>query len=101
MINKEQRKYLRSLAHERKPVIWVGQNGLTDNVLEEINNALDHHELIKIKVGAGEREERELVTANICKQTNADLIQKIGYTVTVFRRNDETPVIQLPKSRAN
>ncbi len=99
MINKDQRKYLRSLAHNCKPVIWIGQHGLTDSVMKEIDIALDHHELIKIKVRAGERGERELVTANVCKKSNAELIQKIGNTVTVYRRNEETPVISFPKSR--
>jgi RNA-binding protein len=97
MINKAQKKYLRSLAHDCKPVIWIGQHGLTDNVMEEINIALDHHELIKIKLRVGEREEREKVTGDICTKTKAETIQKIGNTLTLYRRNDETPVIQFPK----
>ena len=97
MIDKQQLKYLCSLAHDSKPVIWIGQHGLTDNVLEELNNALDHHELVKIKVRVGDREEREKVTADICEKTSAELIKKIGNTVTVFRRNEEEPVIKFPK----
>ena len=97
MITKAQRKYLRSLAHERKPVIWIGQHGLTDNVMDEINTALDHHELIKIKLRVGEREEREKVTRDLYSKTKAETIQKIGNTVTLYRRNDKTPVIRFPK----
>lgn len=99
MINKAQKKYLRSLAHERKPVVWIGQHGLTGNVMEEINIALDHHELIKVKLRVGEREEREKVTDDLYSKTKAELIQKIGNTVTLYRRNDKTPVIQFPKIR--
>ena len=97
MIKKEQKKYLRSLAHDSKPIIWIGQHGLTDNVLEELENALSHHELVKIKIRVGDREEREKVTAAICEKTGAELIKKIGNTATVFRRNTEQPVIVFPK----
>ncbi|MBF8269349.1 MAG: putative RNA binding protein, partial [Gammaproteobacteria bacterium] len=50
MLNKEQKKHLRTLAHNLDIVIWTGQHGLTENVMAEINTALDHHELIKIKI---------------------------------------------------
>ena len=96
MLNKQKLKYLRSLAHDRKAVIWVGQHGLSDSVLEEINSALAHHELIKIKLRVGDRIERERICDDICVKASADLIQKIGNTVTVYRRNTEVPVIQLP-----
>ena len=95
-MNKHQLKYLRSLANNRKPVIWVGQHGLSDSVLEEINISLAHHELIKIKLRMGKRVERERICDDICVKTRAELIQKIGNTVTVYRRNTEVPVIQLP-----
>lgn len=98
MITKLQIKYLRSLAHERKPVIWIGQHGLTDNVMDEINIALDHHELIKIKLRVGEREERERACIDICAKTKATLIQKIGNTASIYRRNDDAPVIQFSKN---
>ncbi|MFT5133891.1 MAG: RNA-binding protein [Gammaproteobacteria bacterium] len=97
MINKQQLKYLRSLAHDRKPIIWIGQHGLTDNVKEEINIALEHHELIKIKLRVGDRETRDKVCDAICAGSKAALIQKIGNTVTIYRHNDEAPVIQFSK----
>ena len=87
------------MAHERKPVIWIGQHGLTDNVMEEINTALDHHELIKIKLRVGDREEREQACIDICAKTKAALVQKIGNTVSLYRRNDDAPVIQFSKNR--
>ncbi len=96
MLNKQQLKYLRSLAHDRKAVIWVGQHGLSKSVLEELNSALAHHELIKIKLHVGDRIERERICDDICVKASAELIQKIGNTVTVYRRNTEAPVIQLP-----
>ena len=99
MIKKEHKKYLRSLAHDRKPVIWIGQHGLSDNVLEELDNALAHHELVKINIRVGDREERDKITTEICEKTDAEIIKKIGNTATVFRRNTEHPVIVFPKNR--
>lgn len=96
VLSKRQEKYLRTLAHEKKPIIWLGQHGLTDQVLSEIENALKHHELIKIKVRVGEREERDRIISEICRQTSSENVQKIGNTVTLFRRNTEKPRIPLP-----
>ena len=96
MITKEQQKYLRSLAHDRKPVVWVGQNGLTENVLEEIKSALNHHELIKIKLRTGDRDSRDGTIKIICAETEADLVQSIGNILTLYRKNKKDPVIKLP-----
>ncbi len=93
MMNKQQLKMLRSKAHDCKPVIWVGQQGLTENVTNEINTALDHHELIKIRLRVGDREKREQACNDICAKTRAELIRKIGNTLTIYRRNNEAPVI--------
>jgi RNA-binding protein len=93
-MNKQKLKFLRSLAHERKPYIWIGQHGLTEAVIEELQKALDQHELLKIKLRVGDRDERDKVCDDICDKCDAILIQKIGNTATVFRANKETPVIQ-------
>jgi RNA-binding protein len=95
-LSKRQEKYLRTLAHDKKPVIWLGQHGLTDQVLAEIESALKQHELIKIKVRVGEREERDRIISEICRQTTSENVQKIGNTITIFRRNTEKPRIPLP-----
>jgi len=97
MITKGQKKHLRSLAHDSKPIIWIGQHGLSTNVIEELNSALDHHELVKIKLRVGEREERDKLIADISEKTKAILVKKIGNTAIFFRRNEEQPVITLPK----
>lgn len=89
--------YLRGLAHHLDPVILIGQHGLTENVIKELNNALNHHELVKIKIGAAEREDRAEIIVQLCEQTTAEKIQSIGKTVTLFRRNLKNPKIELPK----
>lgn len=97
MLKKNEKKFLRSLAHDADPVVWIGQNGLTDNVLTEIDQALERHELLKIKVRVGEREEKDRVINQLCEQTKAELIKKIGNVVTVFRRNHKDPKITFAK----
>jgi len=95
-LTNEQQKYLRKLAHNLEPVIWIGQNGLTDNVIEELNGALEHHELVKVKIRVGDRTIREQTITSLCVKSRAVLIQKIGNTVTLFRKNMKNPSISLP-----
>lgn len=97
-LNKAQKKYLRTLAHERKTIIWVGQQGLTDSVLSEIDAALDHHELVKLKIRVGERALRDEIAKTICERTSAELIQKIGNMIAIYRKNRTEPEIKLPKA---
>jgi RNA-binding protein len=94
---KHHQTYLRGLAHHLDPVIMIGQHGLTDNVIKELNNALNHHELVKIKISVGEREDRAEIIVQLCEQTTAEKVQSIGKTVTLFRRNLKAPKIELPK----
>ncbi len=96
-ITKTQQKFLRSKAHHLKPVLWIGQNGLTDSVTAEIETALDHHELIKIKLRVGDRELRNKTVAEICQATHSTQVQSIGNIVSIYRRNDKQTVIVLPK----
>jgi RNA-binding protein len=90
-----QRRLLRSLAHPRKPIVIIGRNGLTEPVLTELERALEHHELVKVKVGVGDRIGRASIIDAICERTGAVLIQRIGFVATLFRRNREKPVISL------
>lgn len=91
-----QKRHLRGLAHHLKPVVMVGQQGLRDAVHEEIDRALDAHELVKIRVGAADREERYGLIDEIVARSGAELIQCIGHVAVVFRRNREHPRIALP-----
>lgn len=97
ILTKKQIKTLRSLAHQLKPVVRIGQNGLTDNVMEEIANALEYHELIKMKINVGDRQERDDILQKICEETRSESIQKIGNVAVLFRRNAQKPVISLAK----
>lgn len=95
ILTKSQIKYLRSLAHTLKPVVMIGQNGLTENVMTEIWNALEHHELIKLKLNLGDRQARDEALQKIIEETRSSLIQRIGNIAVLFRRNPQKTVISL------
>jgi len=94
---REQIRHLRALAHPLKPVVRIGQHGLRDSVLEELGIALDHHELVKVKVSVGDRDARDAVIAALIAQTGAELVQRIGNVAVLFRRNPKKPRIELPR----
>jgi len=91
-----QKRQLKALAHHLKPVVIIGDNGLTPAVMYEIVQALDRHELIKLRVNADDREARAQMIAEICAETTAVLVQRLGHVATLFRRNPEAPRIELP-----
>ncbi len=95
--NKKQLKHLQSISHGLQPVVRIGQKGVTEAVLAEVDIALAHHELIKIKVGFGDREERKAIITKMAEDRDAVIIQQIGQIAVLFKRNHEKPVIFFPK----
>ncbi|MDI1230461.1 MAG: ribosome assembly RNA-binding protein YhbY [Methylobacter sp.] len=87
-MNSADKKKLRAQAHSLKPVIMIGQAGLTAAVLAEIELALNVHELIKVRIRA-EREDRKLISEKICTDTGAELIQGIGQIIVIYRLNPD------------
>ncbi|TAN65464.1 MAG: ribosome assembly RNA-binding protein YhbY [Methylobacter sp.] len=87
-MNSADKKKLRAQAHSLKPVIMIGQSGLTAAVLAEIELALDSHELIKARIRA-EREDRKQISEKICAATGAELIQSIGQIAVIYRLNPD------------
>lgn len=91
-LSKSSIKNLRAESHrlKLKPVVMIGQHGLSDNVHTEIDVALSHHELIKVRVPGQEREEKKSMISSICEKHQAILIQSIGNVAVLYRRNDKT-----------
>ena len=98
-LSMQQKKYLRGIAHHLKPVIIIGQHGLSEGLMNELNSTLDHHELIKIKIAAGEREERKEIINTVCQTTGAELVQAIGKIFVIYRPNPDkkNSYIHLPR----
>ncbi|TXD39683.1 ribosome assembly RNA-binding protein YhbY [Lujinxingia vulgaris] len=94
----KQRRYLRTLAHSLKPLVYVGQKGISENLIENVSAQLLAHELIKVKIheGDGMVEAAEAIVAG----TGAQLAQKIGHTLVLYRPHPEKPTITLPRDTA-
>ncbi|KTD28110.1 MULTISPECIES: ribosome assembly RNA-binding protein YhbY [Legionella] len=80
---------LKAKAHHLKPVILLGAKGLTPAVIEETNIALTTHELIKVKINGVEKAERQIIASELCAQLHAELVQLIGNTAILYRKNEE------------
>jgi RNA-binding protein len=96
-ISPSQRRYLRSLAHDLHPVILLGAKGATDAVVKELDLALSHHELVKVKLSGGDKEDREAQIDTLIEGTGAESVQQIGHIVVLFRRNEDDPRLALPR----
>ncbi|MES9991028.1 MAG: ribosome assembly RNA-binding protein YhbY [Candidatus Thiodiazotropha sp.] len=82
-----QNRALKKLAHDLKPVVIVGQHGLGENVLNEIDLSLDSHELIKVKLAGADKEDRKQLSNTIIQQLSAELVQIIGRVAIFYRPN--------------
>ena len=95
-LSNKQNQYLKGLAHALKPVVQLGNNGLTEGVLAEIDGAIKHHELIKVKVPTDDKEEKALIMDAIVRETGAIKVQAVGHVLVLFKPSDERK-IELPK----
>lgn len=96
-LTETQKKFLRGRGHALHPVVIVGDAGLTPAVLAEIDSALAHHELLKIKLRTADRGLRDEFIERIGAELEAELVQQIGYVALFYRENPEKRKISLPK----
>ncbi|HEV8245710.1 MAG TPA: ribosome assembly RNA-binding protein YhbY, partial [Polyangiaceae bacterium] len=92
LIGKE-RRYLRALAHSLKPVVLVGNQGVSEAVLRAIDEALGTHELIKVKIGGDGSEQLGTVGLRIATTMRAELVQVIGRMLVLYRRRKNKPTL--------
>ncbi len=95
-LSNKQKQHLKGLAHNLKPVVLMGANGLTEAVLAEIEIALDHHELIKVKVVSEDRETKQLIVDAIVRETGAEKVQVIGKVLVLYSQSQQRK-IELPR----
>lgn len=93
-LSEPQKRHLRKLAHNLKPVIIIGNAGFSEGVANELEVTLEHHELIKVRVNAGDREERDTLIEQICATASCNLVQRIGH-IAILYRAAKKPVIRL------
>ena len=95
-LSERQRKYLRGLGHALKPVLLIGNAGITPAVITEAKRALHDHELIKVKFRGAERENRDQGLAQLATATDSVLVQRIGHTGLYYKRRNDRPGIVIP-----
>jgi len=95
-LSEKQKKHLRRLAHPQKPIVLLGNAGLTDNVTSELDRALLRHELVKVSARVGDRESRDQILATLAERTVSELVQRVGNIGIFYRKNNELAKIVLP-----
>lgn len=103
MLTSKQRRFLKGKAHSLKPVVLLGQHGLTDAIVKEADRALTDHELIKVRLGdlAGpdqkESDARKAAAELLARRARADVVGLVGKIVILFRADPEQPRFKLPE----
>lgn len=99
-LNTKQKQYLKGLAHNLNPFVQIGKEGLSERVIETIVHELEHHELIKVKIGNNSGLEKHETAEAVSTSSKSAMVQLIGKTIVLYRPNPKRPKekrINLPK----
>jgi RNA-binding protein len=95
-LTEKQKKHLRRLAHPLRPIVMLGNAGLTDGVVGELDRALTDHELVKVSAKVGDRQARDAALDELARRTQALVVQRIGHVGVFYRRAAGLPKVVLP-----
>jgi RNA-binding protein len=95
-LSEKQKKHLRRLAHSLSPIVMLGNAGLTDGVVNELERALTDHELVKVAARVGARQARDAALATLAARTTSEIVQRIGHVGVFYRPREALPKILLP-----
>jgi RNA-binding protein len=98
MLTERQKKHLRRLGHDLHPLVLVGQRGLNAGVVEELKLALEHHELVKLRARAGDRDARDGMLAELARLTDSEFVYRIGNVGLFYKKNSKLQKVLLPDS---
>ncbi|RFU65784.1 ribosome assembly RNA-binding protein YhbY [Peribacillus glennii] len=96
MLTGKQKRFLRSKAHHLNPIFQVGKGGVNENLIKQIEDALEARELLKVSVLQNCDEDRDTVAESLSKGSRAELVQIIGNTIVLYKESRENKQIQLP-----
>jgi RNA-binding protein len=99
MLTGKQRRHLRALGHELKPIVLVGKGGIDEGLVAALDQALADHELVKVKIGDNAEIERREAADQLAEKTHSEVAQVLGYTVLLYRAHPDDPKIELPVHR--
>ncbi len=97
MLKGKQRSYLKSLAHDLDPIFQIGKNGLSENFLVQVDEALEARELLKINVLNNSFLDTKEVANKVANETGAEFVQSIGNKFVIYRESKDKPRIELPR----
>lgn len=97
MITSKQRSYLKSLAHELNPTVYIGKQGLTDNIIKELEVGLYTRELVKVKIQEGCELNPKEVASKMVDLLGAEFVQAIGRKFVIYKESKDNKQIELPK----
>jgi RNA-binding protein len=97
-LSERQKKHLRRLGHDLRPIVLVGQRGLAAGVVEELRLALEHHELVKLRARVGDRESRDAIFAELARLTESEFVYRIGNVGLYYKQNRTLQKVLLPDS---
>jgi RNA-binding protein len=100
MLTGKQRRHLRALAHDLRPIVQVGKDGLDAGLVKAVDQALTDHELVKIKLGESAGLDRHEAANELAAQTHSEVAQVLGNIVLLYRPDPDEPKIVLPRTRA-
>ena len=92
-----QNRFLRGMAHDLKALLQIGGKGVTPAFLTELDEVLERHELIKVKIAAEDREAREAMVAELVQASGGALVQRIGHVAVLYRPSKDNRQIVLPR----
>ncbi len=97
MITSKQRRYLKGLAHDLDPTVYIGKAGLTDNIISEMETGFELRELVKVKLQEGCELNAKDAANMVVERTDAEFVQAIGRKFTLYKRSKENAKIELPR----
>ncbi|KAB0536575.1 ribosome assembly RNA-binding protein YhbY [Xanthomonas cissicola] len=97
VLTSAQNRFLRGQAHDLKALLQTGGKGVTPAFLAELEEVLERHELVKVKVASEDRETRDAMIAELIEQTGSALVQRIGHVAILYRPGKEKRQIVLPR----
>ncbi|AAM36597.1 ribosome assembly RNA-binding protein YhbY [Xanthomonas citri pv. citri] len=97
VLTSAQNRFLRGQAHDLKALLQTGGKGVTPAFLAELEEVLERHELVKVKVASEDRETRDAMIAELVEQTGSALVQRIGHVAILYRPSKEKRQIVLPR----
>jgi RNA-binding protein len=95
-LSEKQKKHLRRLAHPMSPIVMLGNAGLTEGIIKELDRALNDHELVKVAARVGDRLARDAALGDLALRTSSEIVQRIGHVGVFYRRRAELPKILIP-----